>query len=746
MTAVRLTTGGELDPEFSGSGIFRTAPGANSALTSMKVGGAGSITAAGFVSSGPQSADFSVLRLTPSGVPDNGFGGGSNPVAINLGAVDQAEALELDAAGGVIASGHAVSGQKGDFALARLNPDGSRDNTFGGGGMTELGLGDATTGGAVAPAEGGGYYVGSTVDGQVAVSRFTNAGAPDESFGYAGTVQTDIGGYIADASGITTDAFGSVLLAATVVRPNGEQSVAVVRYLETGALDPSFGAGGIVLFDGTSEAALIATGSMISEPGGGVTLAATALPAGGDDTELGLLQLDASGEPAAGFGEDGVTLLETVGPDGANFVAAQGDSYLVGGTTIGYAPGPVPQMIVARVGSAGGLDTNFGSGGFAIAAASSVAEGIAQTDSGAILLGGYSLPPQAATQFAVAAFDQNGDVDPGFGNSGMVTTGFGNDVRAFGIAVDRNGAIDLAGFSDAAGKDIALARYLPSGALDTNFGSGGVAIYDAGGNEVVSDLIASGEDLVVVGSSDNEYEQQAMLTRFHGSDPPPEPIIPTPKPVIPQPEPIEPLPQPLEPLPQPIIPTPDPIDPQPEPLDPSAQDIQPPATPLGPPDPDSLPINPADSIECRGDRVTIFAHAGTTTRGTPRADVILGTEGDDEILSGRGDDLICAESGDDEVVAGGGKDSVDTERGDDVVRGNGGGDLISGGEGDDALFGLRGRDRLYGRGGNDLLGGEADDDLLDGGAGRNEARGGQGLNICLQALIRFNCQLGEEAR
>lgn len=70
---------------------------------------------------------------------------------------------------------------------------------------------------------------------------------------------------------------------------------------------------------------------------------------------------------------------------------------------------------------------------------------------------------------------QPGDLDTGFGTNGTVITGFGPGWldNHGGVAVQPDGRILLSGMSAATQHYIAMARHLPSGALDPSFGTGG---------------------------------------------------------------------------------------------------------------------------------------------------------------------------------------------------------------------------------------------------------------------------------
>jgi uncharacterized delta-60 repeat protein len=121
-------------------------------------------------------------------------------------------------------------------------------------------------------------------------------------------------------------------------------------------------------------------------------------------------------------------------------------------------------MVIQMQGAA--IDTSyrladFGSGNdeaFAIAI---------QTD-GKLVLAGYS-SNGANDDFAVMRFNTDGSPDTTFGGAGWVRTliGAGNE-QALGVAIQTDGKIVAAGFSDAGGgnNDFALVRYNANGTLD----------------------------------------------------------------------------------------------------------------------------------------------------------------------------------------------------------------------------------------------------------------------------------------
>src|SRR5207247_10774489 len=69
-------------------------------------------------------------RLTPGGQLDQTFGRGGK-VTTDFGAADYEQALAIQLDGKLVVAGWTYNGSNDDFALARFNPDGTLDQTFG---------------------------------------------------------------------------------------------------------------------------------------------------------------------------------------------------------------------------------------------------------------------------------------------------------------------------------------------------------------------------------------------------------------------------------------------------------------------------------------------------------------------------------------------------------------------------------------------------------------------------------------
>ncbi|MFH0340558.1 MAG: delta-60 repeat domain-containing protein [Chromatiales bacterium] len=130
--------------------------------------------------------------------------------------------------------------------------------------------------------------------------------------------------------------------------------------------------------------------------------------------------------------------------------------------------------------------------------------------------------------FALARYNLSGSSDTIFSNNGIVTTNFGVNRDsfddAFTVAIQNNGRIVAAGKSDAGGSfDFALARYEEDGDLDPTFGVGGKVITDFGTlvdnlDEAFALAIQSDGKILVTGRSKEQIQlggdSSAVLARY----------------------------------------------------------------------------------------------------------------------------------------------------------------------------------------------------------------------------------------
>src|SRR4030095_2807095 len=112
----------------------------------------------------------------------------------------------------------------------------------------------------------------------------------------------------------------------------------------------------------------------------------------------------------------------------------------------------------------GTVDSTFGNGGFMTTDFSGATDDIAyamttQSDGKLVVAGRTGEYPQ--NDFAVARYSSNGQLDQTFGMGGKVVNDFSSIDQAYGIALQSNGRIVLAGISfNGANFDFTVARYL----------------------------------------------------------------------------------------------------------------------------------------------------------------------------------------------------------------------------------------------------------------------------------------------
>lgn len=410
-----------------------------------------------------------------------------------------------------------------EFTLAFtpfINP-GDLDTSFGTGGrvMTDIGTGDDFGYGALVQPDGkivvAGYSrIGNSED--FAVVRYLPDGSLDTGFGNGGKVTTAVGLTADFGRSVALQKDGKILVAGEYWNGGGN-NFALVRYLANGAVDTVFGTAGKVTnaFGSSSYAR-----GVLVQSDGKIVLAGEVHDAGVD---FGLVRYLPDGSLDTTFGTGGKVITDF--GNAPYFDYAQGatlqpdDKILVAG----YVPGASGNdFALARYLPNGALDTAFGTAGKVttpIGTLHDLGRTVAVQSDGKIVVAG-----EVAGDFAIVRYLTDGSLDTGFGNGGKVTTAIGRyDDFPRSIALDRDGKIVVAGYSgNGSNNDFALARYLPNGALDTTFGTGGKVMTAVGpGHDYGrSVLVQRNGRIVVAGSAFNGTNNDFALVRYNGSPAP----------------------------------------------------------------------------------------------------------------------------------------------------------------------------------------------------------------------------------
>uniref|UniRef100_UPI00262434A2 DUF4347 domain-containing protein n=1 Tax=Zoogloea sp. TaxID=49181 RepID=UPI00262434A2 len=374
---------------------------------------------------------------------------------------DRAYATVVQPDGKIVVAGYTHNGSNLDFVLVRYNADGTLDTGFGGGDgiVTQaIGTGDDEAYAVALQADGKILVAGRTVNGtffDFAVLRYTADGLLDTTFGGGdGIVITDFG-----AS--SNDTVSAVLVQSDgkiVVGGTSANDFAVARYLSDGTLDTSFS------------------------------------------------------------GDGKQTLDIAIANDEGRGLALQTDGKIVQAGT-GFVGG-VQNFALVRYNADGSVDTGFGGGDGIVTTAISTDWNIAQAvevqSDGKIVVGGYSRG-LSDNDFTIVRYTSTGTLDTSFGGGdGIVTTNWGSGDSVWGMSLQSDDKIVVAGGTGS--YDLAVARYLSDGSLDTSFSGDGKQTINLKFLEILYAVdVAPDGRIVAAGYTSDGGSQDFVLTRLTSS-------------------------------------------------------------------------------------------------------------------------------------------------------------------------------------------------------------------------------------
>ena len=261
---VRYDAAGALDPAFgSGGKVTTDFAGGFDRVTGVAVQPDGKIVVGGYAQLVSGNYAFAAARYMPNGTPDSSFGSGGK-VTTGWTTQDIASAMLLEPDGSIVLAGRTrTGGTTSDFALVKYTPAGALDLSFGTGGIVTTDLnGDSDYALALALQPDGRLVAAGYAGTAGSVSRFglvryLATGAVDSTFGSGGVVMTTFNGGNCSVSSLRIQSDGKILAAGNTATLNTGLDFAVARYDASGALDPGFGSGGklTVDFRGTNDQA-----------------------------------------------------------------------------------------------------------------------------------------------------------------------------------------------------------------------------------------------------------------------------------------------------------------------------------------------------------------------------------------------------------------------------------------------------------------------------------------------------------
>jgi uncharacterized delta-60 repeat protein len=453
---VRYNPDGSLDAGFGTGGKVPVSSGVGDVI----VDGTRLVATAGASSTGPQGVnfDFGLDRLTADGMFDPTFGTGGKTSTDFAGPIDS---TVFDAARGpdgkIVVVGFASSRSSNPFSvLARFNPDGSPDSTFGNGGRLTLDF----TGLFVRVQPDNKIVVLGSMRGAVIVARYNRDGSPDTTFGNGGKTGESFGNGTFDEGGSPT---------AAALAPDG-------KILVTGQVFVMgrFGMNFLLRFnpDGSPDSAFNSRGGggrgLAVQPDGKVVAIVSPVPSGPGIPPAPTLEryTATTGQLDPTFGTNGeAPRIPGGGAIGPNSLVIQADGRIVALANLGQEAAVGSNFVgwsLLRYRPDGSPDGSFGAGGQVetVFAPGAVAASLATGASGLLAATGTA-PGAGGSDFVVAVYLSDGSLATGFGNGGIVSTDFaGGADTATAVLLQPDNKLVVAGTATVNGfKQFALARY-----------------------------------------------------------------------------------------------------------------------------------------------------------------------------------------------------------------------------------------------------------------------------------------------
>lgn len=190
--------------------------------------------------------DFAAARYTSDGRLDPSFGAGGITTIDFVGALDEAEGVAIQADGKIVVAGRAgtTTPNGSDFAVTRLNSDGSLDPTFGAGGKAMVDMGGQAYVGGVALAPDGKIVVAgwTTQSGDFQILRLAANGTLDSAFATGGKASVDFG-LFDQAFAVAVQPDNKTVLVGRSQLNSGDNA-AMARFNSNGTADTSFNGDG----------------------------------------------------------------------------------------------------------------------------------------------------------------------------------------------------------------------------------------------------------------------------------------------------------------------------------------------------------------------------------------------------------------------------------------------------------------------------------------------------------------------
>lgn len=358
---VRLNANGSFDTTFNTTGkkLLNMGRGSSDSARAMAKQSDGKIVVAG--NSKASQTDLALARYNADGTLDGTFGAdGKVVIDFNSGDPTEATAVQVLASGKIVVAVNVEVGGMPQIGVAQFLANGQLDTAFNTTGKLLTGFGPvASWSNFLKVQEDGKLVVGGSyfdADAEFAVMRLNADGSLDTSFNTTGiAISTFSAGWDAAYDGVI-QADGKIVLAGEVAI-TGTAHIGLTRYNADGSLDTSFGTLGIVQGDVLGNGASDLVNSLILKDGKLV-----AAGSGFDANQFGFVaQYNLDGTLDTGFSTTGIKVLTIASADlDLRKVEASPDGKLLIGISGGAAD--LASFSSMRLNGDGSIDTTFNGG------------------------------------------------------------------------------------------------------------------------------------------------------------------------------------------------------------------------------------------------------------------------------------------------------------------------------------------------------------------------------------------------
>ncbi len=332
-------------------------------------------------------------------------------------------------------------------------------------------------------------------------------------FGLDGMITNGFGNYDDQANDIAVQDDGNIIVVGSTEN-EADTDFGIARYNSNGSLDTTFSADGRATVKvGNGDDA--AYGVVVLDDG---TIVVVGMTEEDETTHIALVSLTETGYLNLDFGiSSQVVYRFDEGSSVARDVVVDSEGRLI--VTGTHTSGTETRGVVLRFSKDGSLDTTFGDNGVGAISydeAELDLSVLALQSDGKIIIGGILVRGDEDKKGVVHRLSKVGMLDSDFGTDGSTIMATEGDSAILGLAIHSDDTILATGYTtNDRQKDITVIKLTRDGEFDTNFGDGGLAFLDLGGDSQGNDITVKDDaSLLIGGKLQGDSASDALLVHL----------------------------------------------------------------------------------------------------------------------------------------------------------------------------------------------------------------------------------------